>query len=172
MTWTNTRESESAGCLNPGLSHFHTNRLRGAEESEMRRMLVILKHSSALPAQLFDEQRIRCHSWLPVWSSWRGEKVKVLCGKQHRCTETPSNTARSGLRVFGHCPDLSSHKKLGDSCCRRAPHQGGHSIFAKEQIVSLGWVCCEFSIWAQTCICEEKPLAGPVVIGQGEMVLH
>lgn len=28
----------------------------------MRRMLVILKHSSALPAQLFDSNRILCHS--------------------------------------------------------------------------------------------------------------
>lgn len=59
------------------------NRLRGAEESEMRRMLVILKHSSALPAQLFDEERNLCHSRLPAWSSSGGEKVKVLCAEQH-----------------------------------------------------------------------------------------
>ena len=31
-------------CLNPALSHFHMNRLRGTEEPQRRRTLVTLKH--------------------------------------------------------------------------------------------------------------------------------
>lgn len=43
---TNTRQSVSAEerRLNPALSHFHMSGLRDAEESQMRRKLVILKH--------------------------------------------------------------------------------------------------------------------------------
>lgn len=169
-------------CLNPGLSHFHMNRLRGAEESEMRRMLVILKHSSALPAQLFDEERICWHPRLPVRSSRGGEKVKVVCAKQHRCLKH----RQVRIRRIWFTALIQSHTGrgrgwLGDcnspilSCCwERAPHQGAHSVVAKEQIVSLGcpWVWWGLSIWAQICIYGKKPLSGPLVIGRGEVVLH
>lgn len=96
-------------------------------------------------------ERIRCHSWLPVWSSSGGEKVEVLCAKQHRRTVPPSNTAGSGLRVFCFTALIQSHAGRGRlwdcnsphcrriqllqlpqgcSCCwGRAPHRGGHGVF-------------------------------------------
>lgn len=157
----------------------------------MRRMLVILKHSSALPAQLFDEKEsavtLGCQ-----FGARQEEKKSRCCVQNSRHTVPPSNTAGSGLRVFCFTALIQSHAGRGRlwdcnsphcrriqllqlpqgcSCCwGRAPHRGGHGIF----FVSLGcqWVCCELRIWAQTCIYGKKFLTGPVVRGQGEMVLH
>lgn len=124
-------------CLNPGLSHFHMNRLRGIrDEEDVSYPETFI--STASTAVWWE--RIHCHSWLPVWSSLGGEKVKVVCAKQHRCTVTPALPGQ-GLGDLVHAL-IQAHRKgmavglkiswqllQGGSCWwEKPPHQGSQQF--------------------------------------------
>lgn len=151
------------------------NRLRGAEESEMRRMLVILKHSSALPAQLLGEEGILCHSWLPVW--WRKSKGGVCKRAQMHSDSLKLCQVRiQGVWFSALIQAQAGREGLWD--CSSPDSSAGWILLLTTFLPRRN---CLFGVpvgllwtqnWAQTCICAEKLLIGSVVIGQREMVLH
>lgn len=88
------------------------SRLQGTEESQMRRKLVILKHSSALPALLFDSEIICGVTTLGCQFGVHQVEVTVLCAKQyamHYLDFTPSDDGHREVEAdLGSCCLLRS----------------------------------------------------------------